>query len=113
MNILLSKEFRTPHNTIPFSEIHIEDYEPAMMEGMRQENAAIQSIIDNPEEPTFDNVIAPRTDELLSLASNIFFNQISCNTCDELDELAQKMSPILTEHSNRILLNENLWKCCA
>ena len=110
MNILLSKEFRTPHNTIPFSEIHIEDYEPAMMEGMRQENAAIQSIIDNPEEPTFDNVIAPRTDELLSLASNIFFNQISCNTCDELDELAQKMSPILTEHSNRILLNENLWK---
>ena len=58
MNILLSKEFRTPHNTIPFSEIHIEDYEPAMMEGMRQENAAIQSIIDNPEEPTFDNVIA-------------------------------------------------------
>lgn len=109
MNILLSKEFKTPHNTIPFPKIHIGDYEPAMMEGMEQENAAIQSIIDNPGEPTFDNVIAPRTDELLSLATSVFFNQISCNTCDELDELAQKMSPILTEHSNQILLNENLW----
>lgn len=109
MNILLAKEFKTPHNTIPFPEIQIEDYEPAMMVGMEQENAAIQAIIDNSEEPTFDNVIAPRTDKLLSLATNVFFNQISCNTCDELDELAQKMSPILTEHSNRILLNENLW----
>ena len=109
MNILLSKEFKTPHNTIPFPEIQIEDYEPAMMVGMEQENAAIQAIIDNSEEPTFDNVIAPRTDELLSLTTSVFFNQISCNTCDELDELAQKMSPILTEHSNRILLNENLW----
>ena len=49
-----------------------------MMVGMEQENAAIQAIIDNSEEPTFDNVIAPRTDKLLSQATNVFFNQISC-----------------------------------
>ena len=110
MNPLLTKKFNTPHGTVPFEEIRLEHFEPAIMEGMRLEDEAIQTIIDNPEEPTFQNTIAPRTSELLDTATTIFFNLTSANTSDEMDELAQKLSPILTEHANRIMLNEQLFQ---
>ena len=79
------------------------------MEGMKQEDEAIQKIIDNPEEPTFKNTLLPRTDELLSRVTTVFYNQLSAHTSDEMDELAQKVSPLLTEHSNRILMNPLLF----
>ena len=109
MNPLLTNKFKTPHGTIPFSQIKLEHFEPAIMEGMRLEDEAIQAIISNPEEPTFQNTIAPRTSELLDTATTIFFNLTSANTNDEMDALAQKLSPLLTEHANRIMLNEELF----
>ena len=110
MNILLEKTFHTPHGTIPFSQIRLEDYEPAIIEGMRQEDEAIAAICNNPEPPTFDNTIAPRTSELLDRTTSIFFNLLNANTCDEMDTLAQKLSPMLTEHSARIMHNERLFQ---
>ena len=110
MNPLLINKFNTPHGTAPFSQIKLEHFEPAILEGMKQEDEAIQAIISNPEEPTFQNTIAPRTSELLDTATTIFFNLTSANTNDEMDALAQKLSPLLTEHANRILLNEALFK---
>ena len=110
MNPLLTDKFKTLHGTAPFSQIKLEHFEPAIMEGMRLEDEAIQAIINNPEEPTFQNTIQPRTSELLDTATTIFFNLISANTNDEMDELAQKLSPLLTEHANRIMLNEDLFK---
>ena len=110
MNPLLSKRINTIHNTTPFSHIKLEHFEPAIMEGMRQEDEAIQAIVSNPEEPTFQNTIAPRTSELLDTATTIFFNLTNANTNDEMDALAQKLSPILAEHANRILQNEALFK---
>lgn len=109
-NPLLSGEYGTPFNTAPFGQITLEDFEEAIMEGMRQEDAAIQEITDNQEEPTFENTILPPTDELLNRATTIFFNLLSCCTSDEADRLAEKLSPLLTEHSNKIPLNRKLFE---
>ena len=110
MNILLEPTFKTPHGTAPFSQIKLEDYEPAIIEAMRQEDEAIEAIIQNPEPPTFENTIAPRTGELLERTTSLFFNLVSANTSDEMDELAQKLSPMLTEHYSRIMHNEKLFE---
>ena len=110
MNILLEQNFKTLHGTAPFSRIKLEDYEPAIVEGMRQEDEAIEAIIRNPEPPTFENTIAPRTGELLERTTSLFFNLVSANTSDEMDELAQKLSPMLTEHYSRIAHNEQLFE---
>ena len=109
--------YNTPHNTIPFNQIKLEDYEEAFMEGINRDNEITAKIINDPEEPTFENTII-RVDhekgdeyyELLERVSTVFFNILSANTNDEMDELAQKMSPILTQHANDIMLNEDLFK---
>ena len=109
-NPFFAKSYGTPHDTAPFNEIRLEDYEPAFMEGIRQDDALTEQIINNPEPPTFDNTIAFNIpDNLLGRVSNVFFNLLSAETNDEMDALAQKMSPILTEHANNILLNEKLF----
>lgn len=109
-NPFFCSSYGTPHNTAPFDRIHLEDYEPAFMEGIRQDDELTDTIIQNPEPPTFDNTISFSVpDNLLSRVSNVFFNLLSAETNDEMDELAQKMSPILTEHANNILLNEKLF----
>ena len=110
MNILLEPTFQTPHGTAPFSRIKLEDYEPAILEAMKQEDEAVAAIINNPEPPTFQNTIAPQTGELLERTTSIFFNLVSANTSDEMDALAQKLSPMLTEHYARIMHNEQLFE---
>ncbi|MBQ1974092.1 MAG: M3 family metallopeptidase [Paraprevotella sp.] len=103
--------YNTPHDTAPFHLIKIEDFEPAIMEGIRQDEAFTQSIINNPEEPTFENTISVTApDNLLSRVTTVFFNLLSAETCDEMDSLAQKMSPILTEHANNTMLNKKLFQ---
>ena len=104
------KNYGTLHNTTPFDRISLEDYEAAMMEGMRQEEEAINKIIEDTDEPSFENVILPETDWLLSRATTVFFNLTSAHTNDDMDELAQKITPLLTAHTNRITLNEKLFR---
>ena len=109
-NPFFNQPYGTPHNTAPFHEIKLEHYEPAILEGIRRENETIDKIINNPEAPTFDNTIAYTTpDNMLSRVTEVFFNLLSAETNDAMDELAQKMSPILTEHANNIMLNEQLF----
>ena len=110
VNPLISGEYGTPHDTAPFDKITLADYEEAILEGMRQEEKAIDDIIGNPEEPSFSNTILPPTDQLLNRATTIFFNLLSCCTSDEADQLAQKLSPLLTEHANKIMLNRKLFE---
>ena len=110
MNILCSPTFQTLHGTTPFSSIKIEDYEPAIIEAMKQEDEAIEAIINNPEEPTFENTIAARTGEQLERITSIFFNLLNANTSDEMDALAQKLSPMLSEHYSSIMHNEKLFE---
>lgn len=109
-NPFFTEDYGTPHNTAPFNTIRLEDYEPAFMEGMRRDDELNEQIINNPEAPTFDNTVAFTVpDNLLGRVSNVFFNLLSAETNDEMDALAQKMSPLLTEHANNILLNEKLF----
>ncbi len=110
INPFFKKDYGTPHDTAPFCDIRLEDYEPAFMEGIRQDEELTERIINNPEPPTFENTIAfSMPDSLLDRVSNVFFNLLSAETNDEMDALAQKMSPILAEHANNILLNEKLF----
>ena len=108
--------YNTPHDTAPFDRIRLEDFEEAFMEGIRRDDEQIEKIINNPAKPTFDNTIISVDDEkdnyydLLSRTSSVFFNLLSAETNDEMDALAQKMSPILTKHANDIRLNERLFE---
>lgn len=110
--------YDTPHNTAPFDRITLADYEEAMMEGIRREDEQIEKIINNPDEPTFENTIIPEDEvkgrkhyyDLLSRVESVFFNMLSAETNDEMDALAQKMSPILTKHSNDISLNPKIFE---
>ena len=104
--------FYTTYHYIPFDRIKETDYEPAMMKGIEEEDQEINSIVKNPDAPTFENTIEAmeRSGQLLDKVTTVFFNLLSAETTDFLDELAQKMSPILSEHSNNIMLNEGLFK---
>ena len=107
--------YNTPHDTVPFDRIRLEDFEEAFMEGIRRDNEQIEKTINTPEKPTFDNtIINTEEDEgyydLLSRVSTVFFNLLSAETNDEMDALAQKMQPILTQHANDVRLNPKLFE---
>ena len=104
-------EYNTPHQTVPFNKIKLEHYEPAIMEGIKQHTAEVEAIINNPEAPNFENTIVALeyAGELLDRVVTVFFTLNSAETSDEMQELAQKLSPILTEHSNNISLDERLF----
>ena len=111
------QSYDTPHNTIPFDRIQFEDYEEAFLEGIRRDNEEIEKTINDPEKPTFENTIA-RVDtskgehyyDLLDRVSTVFSNMLSAETNDQLDELAQKLTPILTQHENDVMLNKPLFE---
>ena len=110
--------YHTPHDVAPFDRIRLEDYEEAFLEGIRREDEQIDKIINDPRKPTFDNTIISIDDEkdgegyydLLGRVSSVFFNLLSAETNDEMDALAQKLSPVLTKHANDIRLNERLFE---
>lgn len=109
-NPFFTKRYNTPHEVPPFDKIQFEHYEPAMMEGMRLESEAIEALCNNPEEPTFENTIMPKTGEMLENVTSVFFNLLSACNSPEMEELSQKMAPLLSEHSNRITMNERLFQ---
>ena len=109
------ESYGTPHDTVPFDRSRLEHFEEAFMEGIRRDNEQIEKTISNPEKPTFDNtIINTEEDEgyydLLSRVSTVFFNLLSAETNDEMDALAQKMQPILTQHANDVRLNPRLFE---
>ena len=108
--------YGTPHDTVPFDRITTADFEEAFMEGIRRDNEQIERTINNPAKPTFDNTIIDEDDDregyydLLERVSTVFFNLMSAETNDEIDALAQKMQPILTQHANDVRLNKRLFE---
>lgn len=109
--------YGTPHETVPFDKIELRDYEEAIMEGIRRDNEELDEIINNPETPTFENtIVVEHTKEkdfyydLLDRATEVFYNQLSAETNDRMDALAQKLSPILTQHDNDVVLNKQLFE---
>ncbi len=104
-------QYHTPHGTVPFDRIETEHYEPAILEGIKLQNAEIEAIIQNPEKADFSNTIEAfeESGELLDKVVAVFGNMLSAETNDDLQELAQKIMPLLSEHSNNITLNEKLF----
>ena len=111
MNNPFLQPYHTLHDTTPFQQIRIEDYEPAVREGMRLEDEEIQQITGNPEEPTFQNTILAleHAGKALDRVTTVLFNLLSAETCDALEEIAEKLTPALSEHANNISLNEQLF----
>ena len=111
MNILTQK-FNTKYETAPFQEIKEENYLPAFQELITQSEKEIDAIANNPAEATFENTIEALaySGEQLDRVSSIFFNLNSAETNDEIQKIAQEVSPILTEFSSKISQNEKLFQ---
>jgi len=105
-------DYDTPYQIPPFEKIEVSHYEPAFNEGMKQHLSEIEAITNNKEDPTFENTIVQleRTGKLLDKVSSVFFNLLGANTNDQMDELASKISPILSSHYDQISLNQELFK---
>lgn len=104
-------EFQTPYGVPPFDQIKLEHYEPAFMKGIDEQNANIQAIIDNAETPTFDNVIAAfdNSSPILDRVGGVFYNLTEAETTDDLTALSMKLAPVMSDHSDNILLNQALF----
>lgn len=104
-------DYTTPHGTVPFGDIRAEHYKPAIEEGIARQQAEIDTIAANPELPTFGNTIVAleRTGRLLDKVTEVFFNLLEAEGNDEMQAVAQEVTPLLSEHSNRIHLNERLF----
>ncbi|MBD3864319.1 M3 family metallopeptidase [Olleya marilimosa] len=111
MNILLNN-FSTNFNTSPFQSIKNEDYKPAILKLIEDTKLEIEAIVNNSETPTFENTIEALefSGQQLDRVTSIFFNLNSAETNDDLQKIAQDISPILTEFGNDITLNEALFK---
>ena len=109
---ILTSTFNTKFNTAPFSLIKMADYKPAFIENIAAAKAEIDTIINNPSAPTFENTIIALdfSGNALDRLSSIFFNLNSAETSEEMQKIAQEVSPLLTEFSNDITLNEDLFK---
>ena len=111
MNILTNK-FNTKYETVPFGEIKEEYYFPAFQELVGNTEVEINTIANNPSDPTFENTIEALaySGEQLDRVSSLFFNLNSAETNDEIQKIAQEVSPILTEFSSKISQNEVLFQ---
>ncbi|MEH6705935.1 MAG: M3 family metallopeptidase, partial [Galbibacter orientalis] len=109
---LLNHTFTTPYQTAPFSAIKNEDFLPAIQEEIKKTKSEIDEITSNSETPTFENTIEALefSGAQLDRVTSIFFNLNSAETNEEIQKLAQEISPLLSEFGNDIRLNEQLFK---
>ncbi|TGV02019.1 M3 family metallopeptidase [Flavivirga rizhaonensis] len=109
---ILTKPFETAYNSAPFSKITNEDFLPAFKQAITSAKSEIDAIAKNNERPTFKNTIEALdfSGEQLGRISSIFFNLNSAETNDTIQKIAQEVSPLLSEFSNDITLNEDLFK---
>ncbi|WP_422107531.1 M3 family metallopeptidase [Winogradskyella sp.] len=105
------QEWDTPFEVPPFHEITNEHYMPAFKKGMEDNLAEIDAIVNNPEAPTFANTLEEleRSGKLLSKVQGVFYNLTGSNTNPKLQELQRELSPLLSAHRDKIILNEALF----
>lgn len=108
----LLKPFKTPHQTAPFDQLTEDHFLPAFEQALKDGRADIQNIINNPEAPTFENTIEKmeKSAGLLDRISSIFFNLNSAETNDKIQSIAREVSPMLSDFSNDIWLNDKLFE---
>ena len=112
MNPLLDQPFSTPFQTPPFSKFTTADYKPAIERAIEEAKEEIKAIVENTASPSFENTIEALTlsGEKLDRITSIFFNLNSAETNEEIQKIAQEVSPLLSEFSNDIVLNEKLFE---
>lgn len=105
-------EFTNEYGAPPFDKIKMEHYEPAFLKGIEEQNKDIEAIINNTETPTFENTIVAldNSGEILSRVGGVFFNMTEAEANDSITELSMKIAPMLSEHSDNIYLNQDLFK---
>ena len=110
MNPFIDK-YTTPYEVPPFDKIKNADYLPAFTEGMKQHDAEISAIAGNSGEPSFTNTIEAldRSGELLTRVTAVFMNVKEANTNDSLNQIAEQVAPLLSQHHDAIYLNESLF----
>ncbi|WP_010256240.1 M3 family metallopeptidase [Myroides injenensis] len=101
-----------PYHTADFNKIKDKDFKPALLEGMRRQIEAIDKIVSNPDEPTFENTIEAleRSSDLLDRVSSVFYLLVGAHTNDELKEINNELSPKFAAHSDAINLNDGLFQ---
>ena len=106
------KNWKTPHGTYPFNEIHAEHYMPAFDEAMKRGLQEIDDIVNNPAKPTFANTIEAyeASGEMLTVVAGCFYNLTSAETNDTLQQIEMELSPKMSEYSSTIRLNEGLFQ---
>ena len=105
-------EYQTPFGVPPFDQIKMEHYEPAFLKGIEEQNKLIDAIVQNTEAPTFQNVIQAldNSSPILDRVGGVFYNLTSAETNDELTALSIKLAPLMSEHSDNIQLNSQLFQ---
>ena len=112
MNNPFFSSWGTPYEIPDFAKIKTEHYLPAFEEGMKRQKAEIDSIVNNPEAPTFENTIEALdySGELLSTVSSVFFNLSECENSPEMEAIAEEVTPLLSAHGDDIALNAALFQ---
>lgn len=108
----LIAEWNTPFEVPPFDKIKNDDFKPAILEGIKDHEKDIKTIVDAKDVPSFENIIVAldNSGEVLGKVTTVLFNLTSANTNDTLQKLAQEMAPTLSEHNDNIYLNDALFK---
>lgn len=104
--------YTTPYGAPPFDKIKVEHYMPAFLEGMAQQKVEIDAIVNNTEAPTFANTIEALeySGSLLDKVTYVFFNVYMADGNDEMGKIAEEVSPLLSEQTDYIMLNEGLFE---
>ena len=105
-------EYTTPFQVPPFDQIKNEHYLPAFEAGMKEQLAEVEAIVNNAEPATFENTILPydKSGQTLNRVSNVFFNLNECLTNDEMVAIAEQVLPLLSKHSDSIMMNPKLFE---
>ena len=105
-------EYDTPFASVPFNKIKGQDYEIGVICGIEEAKREIDQIVCCKDLPTFENTILAleKSGSILRRVTDVFFNIIEAETTDALDELAERLSPLLTEYANSITANTELFK---
>ena len=105
-------EQNTPYGVPAFDKVKIEHYMPAFEKAIAENKAEIEAIVNNPEAPTFANTIEAldRSGELLDKVVGVFFNVLEADGNDEMNKIAEEVTPLLSELSDGIILNDALFQ---
>ncbi len=108
----LLAEWNTPFGVPPFDQIEVDHYAPAFKAAMTIHEEEIEAIVNNPEEPTFDNTILAldNAGELLGKVANTFFLVASADTNEQMQKVEAKVSPLMSAHSDKIMMNDALFQ---